>query len=82
MCISYLTLNLLKLSENLENGSFHFLTQIAGPFRRLSTRVQQNAWVNTFDMQWCPMCIFLFLRFYNFIKGIMPIYKVFLKKIS
>ena len=28
----------------------------------------------------CAMCILLFLKFYNFIKGIMRIYVVFLKK--
>ena len=38
-----------------------------------------------YDMQWCTMCIFLFLKlynfinFYNFIKGIMCICTVFLK---
>ena len=25
-------------------------------------------------VRWCVMCIFLFLQFYNFIKGIMHIY--------
>ena len=31
-------------------------------------------------MLWCAMCIFLFLSFYNFIKGIVYIYIVFFKK--
>ena len=32
-------------------------------------------------MQWCGMCIFLFLKSYNFIKGILCKYIVFLKKL-
>ena len=32
-------------------------------------------------MQLCTVCIFLLLKFYNFIKGIMCIYIVFLKTI-
>ena len=31
-------------------------------------------------VRWCAMCILLFLKFYNFIKGIMRICVVFLKK--
>ena len=34
----------------------------------------------TLSVQWCAMCIFLFLEFYNFIKGIGHMYIVFLKK--
>ena len=30
---------------------------------------------------WCVMCIFLFLKCYNFIKGIMHMYTVFLKNL-
>ena len=30
-------------------------------------------------IKWCVMCIFLFLELYNFTKGIMRIYTVFLK---
>ena len=33
-------------------------------------------------MRWCAMSIFLFLKFYNFIKGIMHIYIVFLKNLK
>ena len=32
-------------------------------------------------MRWCAMCIFLYLKFYNFIKGIMRTYIVFLKNL-
>ena len=32
-------------------------------------------------MRWCVMCIFLFLRFYNFIEGIVRIYTIFFKKL-
>ena len=32
------------------------------------------------DMQWCAMCIFLFIKFYNFVKVIVCIYIVFLKE--
>ena len=32
-------------------------------------------------MQWCVMCIFLFIKFYNFVKVIVCIYIVFLKEI-
>ena len=32
-------------------------------------------------MQWCAMCIFLFIKFYNFVKVIVCIYIVFLKEI-
>ena len=32
-------------------------------------------------MRWCAMCIFLFLKLYSFIKGIMPIYIVFFKNL-
>ena len=39
-----------------------------------------NALVNVVRVQWCAMHIFHFLRFYNFIQGIMCIYIVFLKK--
>ena len=30
-------------------------------------------------VQWCLMCMFLSLKFYNFIKGIVQIYVVFSK---
>ena len=50
----------------------------AGPFRRFSTRVWQNARVNTVRR---AMCILLFLKFYSFIKGIMRICLVFLKNL-
>ena len=32
-------------------------------------------------VQWFVMCIFLLLRFYDFSKGIVYIYKVFLKRL-
>ena len=38
----------------------------------------QNARINTVR---CAMCIFLSLKFYNFIKGIMRIHIVFLKNL-
>ena len=65
------------------NLSIHSQTlyQIAGPFRRFSTRVWQNACINILSMWWCVMHIFLFLRFYNFTKGILHIYTVFFKKL-
>ena len=33
-------------------------------------------------VQWCVMIIFLFLRCYNFIKKIVHVYIVFLKKVK
>ena len=53
------------------------LTIITGRFRRFSTRVWQNTSINTVRH---AMCILLFVTFDNFIKGIMRIYIVFLKK--
>ena len=50
----------------------------AGPFRRFSTRVWQNACINTVRR---VMRILLFLKFYSFIKGIMRICLVFLKNL-
>ena len=48
------------------------------PFRRFSTHVWQNARVNTVRR---AMCFLLFLKLYNFIKGIMRICVVFLKNL-
>ena len=32
--------------------------------------------------KWCAICIFLFLRFYNFIKGFVHIYIISLKELQ
>ena len=42
---------------------------------KMHTQILLGVW-------WCVMCIFLFLKCYNFIKGIMHMYTVFLKNLS
>ena len=46
---------------------------------RVAKCIHKYICVNTIGGRWCAMCIIPFLRFYNFIKGIMHIYKSFLK---
>ena len=58
--------NLISFTEKHLKHS-RFLFPDSGPFRRFSTRVWQNARVNT--VRRVTICIFLFLRFHNFIKG-------------
>ena len=54
----------------------------AGPFKRFLTRVAKcTRVINVSRVRGVVMCIFLFLRFYDFIKGIARIYLVFLKKL-
>ena len=53
-----------------------YTIQASGPFRKLSVCIWQNAHANTVR---CAMSIFLFLKFYNFIKGITHIHSTFKK---
>ena len=49
----------------------------SGPFRRFSKRVWQNARPVLLGVRWCAMSMFLFLKFYDFNKGIIRIYSIF-----
>ena len=59
----------------------HTSTIESGPFRRFSTRLWKMHAYILLGLQWCAICIFIFLEFYNFIIGIMCIYTVFLKNL-
>ena len=50
---------------------------LSGDFQHVHGKIHTQI---PLGMRWCTMCIFLFLRFYNFIKGIACINIVFLKK--
>ena len=54
---------------------------VAGPFRRFSTHVWQNARVNNIRRVMVYDEYFFYVKFYNFIKGIVCMYKVFFKKL-
>ena len=54
---------------------------LAGPFRRFSTRVRQNAHINNVRRAIVCDLYFPFLKFYNFIKRTMCIYIAFLKNL-
>ena len=60
-----------------------FYAALSVPLRRFLTSVWQNACVRIPLGVLCfAMGIFLFLKFYNFIKGIVRIYIVFFKKLT
>ena len=61
-----------QMTKNNQSNKHQSINVSSGPFRKFSTCVQQNACI-LLGMQWCVMCIFLFPRFYNFIKGIVYI---------
>ena len=52
---------------------------LSGDFQHACGKMQ--AYV-PLSVRWCAMCIFVFLRFYNFIKGIVHINIVFLKMLG
>ena len=47
-----------------------------------SQKRHQNTRVNNVGVQWCAMCVCLFLKFYNFIKGIVDTNMIFSKKLK
>ena len=61
-----------QMTKNNQSNKHQSINVSSGPFRKFSTCVQQNACI-LLGMQWCVMRIFLFPRFYNFIKGIVYI---------
>ena len=54
---------------------------VTDPFRRFSTHVWQNARVNNIRRVMVYDEYFFYVKFYNFIKGIVCMYKVFFKKL-
>ena len=54
---------------------------VTDPFRRFSTHVWQNARVNNIRRAMVYDEYFFYVKFYNFIKGIVCMYKVFFKKL-
>ena len=58
--------------------SRHLKQALSGDFRCVYGKIHLQILLG---MQWCVMCIFPFLKCYNFIKGIMRIYTVFLKNL-
>ena len=54
---------------------------VTDPFRRFSTHVWQNARVNNIRRVMVYDEYFFYVKFYNFIKGIVCIYKVFCKRL-
>ena len=51
---------------------------LSGDFQHVCDKMQVQIMLS---VQWCVMCIFIFLKFDNFIKGIVWVYIVFLKKL-
>ena len=49
---------------------------LSGDFQRACGKTHAQILLG---MRWCAMSIFLFLKLYNFIKGIMRIYSIFKK---
>ena len=49
---------------------------LSGDFQRTCGKMHAQILLG---VQWCVMSIFLFLKFYNFIKGIMRIHSIFKK---
>ena len=56
-----------------------YMVILAGPFRRFSTSMWQNACANTVRSAMVCNIYFPFLKFYNFIKGIIHIHSIFKK---
>ena len=49
---------------------------LSGDFQRVCGKMHAQILLG---VRWCAMSIFLFLKFYNFIKGIMHIHSIFKK---
>ena len=54
-----------------------YLQVLSGDFQHAGHKMHAE---KLLGMQWCAMCIFLFIKFYNFVKVIVCIYIVFLKE--
>ena len=59
-------------------AEFCIIQALSGDFKYASGKMHTKI---LSDVQWCAMCISLFLKFYNYIKGIMYMYIVFLKNL-
>ena len=55
------------------------IVRLIRPFQEFSMHVWQNAHANTFMHAMVCDVFFFFLKFYNFIKGIMRIHSIFKK---
>ena len=68
---------MMKEGCSLEDNNLDMLMQVlSGDFQRTCDKMQSQILLG---MRWCAMSIFFFLKFYNFVKGIMRIHSIFKK---
>ena len=67
---------MMKEGCSLEDNNLQVMQALSGDFQHTCDKMQSQILLG---MRWCAMSIIFFLKFYNFIKGIMNIHSNFKK---